>query len=439
VQADLGSILGNVTATNGNIDLVRALNGTIGSPTFTAYIGAKNNIQIIEARQIWANIDARMNGGNPGDSHVWRVYASHGDLAGSIAARRIEGSTGASPGIFVPSGNLNADVTLTDALRFPISVSGSLPSGRVITMERNIGDSGTMSFGSVAGRIEIKQSLGRPITVTGALTGSIVVGESIPSPHSITAGSLGAGGLVGQIIVNAKNTTGVWTGPVTVGGVGLLPRPYYANLASTLGGGAVGLVPYSLHKEDCSPAHAPDGGCGLELSTKVWPGQTTRETFVLRHYGPVFNSSQQKPYLVERSMFACPYGTPCPGPWEDITSVCDVYVPGLASGSFSREAWVSMALVNGSPVPFNRDYSYRISLVSDSGVMRLRSAGTLASTAPGVVGYPYEFKPLCFDLNLNLIADPGDIDAWIEQPADVDYSGEIDVADLIRLIETVGM
>lgn len=76
LRAEQGNIFGNVTAPNGNIDAVRALNGTIGSASFTAYIGAKRNIQRVEARQIWANIDARMNGGEPADSHVWRVNAS---------------------------------------------------------------------------------------------------------------------------------------------------------------------------------------------------------------------------------------------------------------------------------------------------------------------------------------------------------------------------
>lgn len=72
---------------------------------------------------------------------------------------------------------------------------------------------------------------------------------------------------------------------------------------------------------------------------------------------------------------------------------------------------------------------------------RLQSDQTLITTTPkpNVVGYPYEVKPLNFDLNLNLMADTGDIDAWIEQPADVDSSGAIDIDDLVRLIEVVGM
>lgn len=94
---------------------------------------------------------------------------------------------------------------------------------------------------------------------------------------------------------------------------------------------------------------------------------------------------------------------------------------------------------NGQPVKFHPNYTYRVSLISDGGVTRLRSAGTLASTAPGIVGYPYEFKPLCADVNLDSLINPGDIDAWMEQPSDVDYSGEINLDDLVRLIEVVGM
>jgi len=38
-----------------------------------------------------------------------------------------------------------------------------------------------------------------------------------------------------------------------------------------------------------------------------------------------------------------------------------------------------------------------------------------------------------------MMADTGDIDAWLERPADVDYNGAIDIDDLVRLIEAVGM
>lgn len=68
---------------------------------------------------------------------------------------------------------------------------------------------------------------------------------------------------------------------------------------------------------------------------------------------------------------------------------------------------------------------------------RLRSAGTLATTAPGIIGYPYEYKPLCPDVNLDSLINPGDIDAWMVQPADVESDGEIDLDDLIHLIEIV--
>ncbi len=440
-------------AANGAIDFVQAPNGAIGSSTSTVNIWAKTAIQRVDARQIWANIDARRNGGDPANSQVWRVSATNGDFTGSINARRLDGSTNATPGLFVPNGNLNADITLTDALRRPISVSGSLPNGRVISMVRSIGDNGIMNFGSVAGRIEVTQSINRSITVAGALTGQIVIGESIPNPYGITVGSIGG---TGQIIVNATNTTGTWTGPVTVGPSGSqivlddgasqpYQAPYYAALSSTLGGGSVGLVPYGLHKEDCEPSHAPDGGPNLYWASKTWPqsfGGQTRETFVIKHYGPVFAASSG-PYLIERRKFAIAMcgSEPCAGQdlvWVDRTTMFDVYAPG----SGSREVWVAMKNDGqGNPVEVDKNHAYRFSLVADSGVTRLQSDQTLVTTTPKptVVGYPYEVKPLFFDLNQNLVADLGDIEMWMEEPADVDYSGQIDTEDLIRLIEVVGM
>ncbi|MGE3108212.1 MAG: hypothetical protein AB7G11_07555 [Phycisphaerales bacterium] len=50
-------------------------------------------------------------------------------------------------------------------------------------------------------------------------------------------------------------SVGTWTGNVSVGGVSLLPRPYYSNPSSALGGGAVGLAPFHIYDMDCSPAN----------------------------------------------------------------------------------------------------------------------------------------------------------------------------------------
>ncbi|MBL9002106.1 MAG: hypothetical protein JNK25_13320 [Phycisphaerae bacterium] len=63
-------------------------------------------------------------------------------------------------------------------------------------------------------------------------------------------------GLSGQIVANARNTEGVWTGHWSIGTspreVTLTPVPHYGAHADSFGGGAVGEVPYLLHSEETS-------------------------------------------------------------------------------------------------------------------------------------------------------------------------------------------
>jgi hypothetical protein len=94
VRSTSGSILGSVTAPQGVIDFVRAPQGDIGTSASPVTISAKHSVKTIEARRIWADIDATINGGDAADSQVWRVSASAGDFVGSLTARRIDGLDG---------------------------------------------------------------------------------------------------------------------------------------------------------------------------------------------------------------------------------------------------------------------------------------------------------------------------------------------------------
>jgi hypothetical protein len=76
------------------------------------------------------------------------------------------------------------------------------------------------------------------IVVTRNLAGSIVV----------TNGNTSTNGLRGQVIANAGNTGGTWTGSASTGGTSLASIPYYTTVLDPLGGGAVGLVPYRIHQ-----------------------------------------------------------------------------------------------------------------------------------------------------------------------------------------------
>src|SRR6185295_17199994 len=255
------------------------------------------------------------------------------------------------------------------------------------------------------------------------------------------------GGLHGQIVVNGTNygSPSTWDGPVyidgspsyTLGGDG--STAYYDYLSTDLGGGAVGLVPYHLDGPDCEPPHETQW-CDT-LPTHTWPDTTERETIVLRHYGPVFDSIPDTtlPLVIESQYQICEPPS-CPPSWGFITSCCDVLVnpAGATDAQRPREIWVSRKLVGGVPQAFDYDYNYRISLHAPSTIVDLRCGSTFASggSEPYVAGYPYTFNyGLCLDRNRSGTVDIEDVVLWIASPVDLNRDWNADIDDLLILIQ----
>ena len=95
------------------------------------------------------------------------------------------------------------------------------------------------------------------VTLTGVLEGIWSFRESLVDEEAGI--SLPAGGLRGQIVINADgDPLGQWRTPVRLGaGSGQplweLTGPTYAPDPVALGGGAVGLMPYRIHATGCEP------------------------------------------------------------------------------------------------------------------------------------------------------------------------------------------
>ena len=225
-----GNLNGNVTAEYGGIGEVSA-NGDIGSGANFVQIRTRDVLQRVFADTIWADIDTMRNSGI-GD--LWWLNTVVGDFHGSLLCHDIE-TPNLNPGLNIV-GDLDADIVVTEDVKDPIVVGGELASGRTIW----IGDSLQAPGG-------------------GGDTGEI---------------TLGADGLAGQVVINGNNGGGTWTGDVTVGAT-TLDGPYYADVPGDLGGGSVGLAPFNLHAEACTP---PSGS--------QMPSSPTQYV-ILRHYGPV--------------------------------------------------------------------------------------------------------------------------------------------------------
>jgi hypothetical protein len=433
-----GSITGNISAAIG-IQRITCANGTLGPATGLSDIrittgSGSFGIGRIRAKSIRSNIDTTF-GGPGGGGLLGQITTlgpaapgGVGDFTGSLRASNLfllyPGTTAAYLDI---AGNLNADLTFLTGLAaiegpaFPaaINIGGELPATRTIRVGLSM-EGGNTGVGGI----------------------------------KITA----AGGLKGQVMVNAQNgnpATYPWLGDVTVGSTLLDPgatgsTPYYPTLSSTLGGGAVGLVPFNLHKQDCLPIHDA-GACSYP--SRVWTscgGGAARDTLILRHYGPIEDSDRfdsDLPVKVERQslIWNCYYNQngvwQCdPAPWEDVSTQVDVCVAPSEGGTpRPRELWIARKIIGGVAQPWWGGYQIRVTLMPNDTNPDLRSAGTLASTAPIIAGYPYRFATIC-DEPFGLSAGGwtnDDIAAWGASPTDLNNDGVADASDLALLVNLV--
>jgi hypothetical protein len=215
------------------------------------------------------------------------------------------------PGVSAPSdlaidltGPFNAQVTLNGTIKNLVHISGdcTTTSSLVLARQQLIDAGGIIIDGEMRGVIEVGGDKMAPITINQGLTGTLTVhgnaddtitlvqglraggriridgdlvtnGTSTPGTIICQAGpmagtiSIGGSlkgaiqvpastGLSGQIIINANNSSpaGTWTNDVKVGTFAV-PHGTYSTLSSSLGGGAVGLVPFRLYANDCAPKH----------------------------------------------------------------------------------------------------------------------------------------------------------------------------------------
>lgn len=308
IHADIGTV-SNVIIGGDLLGDVRAITGSILNITVTGDLGAsgsggtitieaRDEVRRVIAARAWADID--VTGTTEASGILRSLTTTNGPFIGSINAELMDSIPLQQSG-FTIAGDLDADFTIRRYLIADnVTVNGWLPAGRTIKLGQGWWDPRVMTF---------------------------------------------TGGLEGQVIFNSLNLSNhFWTGEVRVGPVGNQlvlsptqpaqgPAPYYATLSSQLGGGAVGLAPFHLHDEDCTP---PNGYLGL-------PPDDNK--IRLRWYGPLsWNPASGVPVTVE-------YSVSTPPSWTDITG----YFAFEINPTNPRE------LVLTPTTPWDLDYiSYRV-------------------------------------------------------------------------------
>lgn len=208
-----------------------AVDGDIGSSGSPVVINTRGDVeQILAGGAIYADIDALAYE----DGNLGRIFAIDG-FVGTLSGQRFEDVTGLiSPsGLFIDDGDLDADVFLVEELTHDIIIGGSFLSGRTIDLPDE--------------------------------------------------------GLESQITFNNSNNSTDWDGDILLDGVPLSGPPAYSNTAASVGGGAVGLVPFTLHNESSSPVNGAIisiyGMFPNQLELDCVSRPFTKAT--LRMYGPV--------------------------------------------------------------------------------------------------------------------------------------------------------
>lgn len=278
-----GAMTGSVLAPQGSIFNVD-VGGDLGTSTSTVNITARDNLRKVSAARAWANVNVTSATGL-----MQNVTTTTGDFVGSIHAFRVDSIPQQTAG-FSFAGDLDADLTIDDYLAASaVAIGGELKEGRRIKIGQGWGNGRTMTIGSLAGQVDL----------------------------------------------NRLNGSALWSGTIRVGPPGsevtLSPAPHYDNLSSTLGGGAVGRVPYSLHDLESFP----ENGESLAVLNST-------TTVLLSHYGPVFWGTGSVP-------FAIAWAEAGTGNWETLPTTDftyfrdpqnhrDVYITAVTEFDF-KEGW----------------------------------------------------------------------------------------------------
>ena len=398
------SVRASITCSSGKLGAVTASNGTIGTSAATRSSITGGQMGFFKAQSIYADISAT-------GSVVDGLRATVGDFVGSLTASRL--ATGVSDRRIVVAGNLDADITLngTDA---------------VPEFDNNAGGASKRYLPAIYAAGDLKAS--RTIAIA-------------------------AGQLKGNIVFNGANGGGAWSGTVSVGGttVSSASGGRYTQTAADLGGGAVGIVPFKLHRQGSIPAS------GSTVNTKkiLWTGLgadpycgTVKPVIRIAHYGRVTpNTANSDPlYLVYVA-----------GGSSDLSSSYDMNAAESEVGGRT----VTVLPTGGAAWPLG-EHQFRLRQVSANVSKLSNFPGPDSGSGPtGFVPLPGQsvgtpdddtyvvtFIALCdqawkeyYDLNGDGLLTMGDAIQWFATPVDFNNNGVIDAGDVamqLNAISTIG-
>ena len=365
-----------------------------------------------------------------------------GDLT-STASIEIGGFVDAS----ISVDNVAGTITLQDTLNADLFIDGNLSGSVVIGGDNTKGAIAVSGDLTSSGLIQIDGVMNSAIRISGSAIGDIEIG--VLDGYQVSIGDDLEGdilidstaGLESQIVINANDNGGEWLGDVIVGTTVLGPgasvpylSPYYEELSTNLGGGAVGLVPFMYHAVESLPVH---GSTVSSAPTSI----------TIEHYGPIAEGDtedEEPPVRIYELALQVPFPNTVPDPAT--TEVCDSHCTDVTfdenddpnytisvsgrvvtiSGTFA--SWKAYQVI---PTDLVCDIDGEPGIVYTQGWEGSNGCGGTES-----YGYGFRIQP-GFDMNMNGSLEGGDIETWLATPADLDGDDDADNIDLILLVDAV--
>lgn len=260
--------------------------GDINNGTTSPSIRALHGIGLIEADSITSYIAAQWDGSSLAhDGRIGEVRASTGNCNAKVQASTMDAS--------VSENGIDIKNDLTQELGFNnAGLYGTSDPYLTITTPITIqGNLGTTSA------ITIDCGINSILRIDGSMLANIRFRNNCM--------------LQGQIIINGGNNGGTWpTGSLVrfydrKDGSGNFVHlfdisgstPYYTKTSTELGGGAIGLVPFHLYNNDCTPVNTGSQSTAETMLVTEFmrpnpnPNDITSKSIMLRFYGPVRTSA----------------------------------------------------------------------------------------------------------------------------------------------------
>lgn len=395
-----GDLTGDVLALGGGIGSLW-VDGTIEKAGgLAASIYARNDIGLIRAGEMYANIEAGRNFGSGGvTANIERVEVL---LNGGLTSGDFRGSIKAS--------------TLDDAVTTDIAF-GSVDVG--VNVEGDLGTSGGSAILTFTDTID-----GPAIIRVG---GRFYAGSEINLPSN---------GLVGSIIFNGEQDysggtlNNAWQSGAEINiGAALIDSNSSATLPSAVGGGTAGITPTSMFANACSPVdnavitYWPPSYFG-DCEDPVPPGLGGYNGVTLQLRSPVYVDGGGRGLKVEESTNG--------SSWTDISTST---TQTIDSSSGSR-----ISIVGTGTQKFTAPHWYRITPIANK-LKALDATGN-----PDILDFTYNFRyEYSCDLGLLALYDLNgdddlcseDVACWMNEPVDLDEDEDADETDLTYLMNGV--